>query len=132
MKTAELQLDSALEKRRDVRSSIAIPEQKLRFSLRSDAGTHTIITMRDVSISGVGIETPGDVNLQPGMKITLEYAEQDFALAIDGAIIWCNPSHSDRCMMGVKFDPRNQRDNCLFFLALRKYLDEFDGTYIDA
>jgi hypothetical protein len=132
MKTAEVPLDDNLDQRRDVRSGITVTEPQNSFSLRSDAGVHSISAMRDVSISGVGIEIRRDGALRPGTKIMLEYTEQDFALVIDGTVMWCNPTGNDRLMMGVKFEPRNQRDNCLFFLALRKYHDEFDGAYIDA
>lgn len=133
MKTAEKQLDCAGEKRRNVRSGITIDGQHVRFRLKSDSKDYVISSMRDVSISGVGIVISGDDNdLPPGAKIALEYRDQDFAITVGGAIAWRNPAGSNPGMMGVKFDPRNHRDNCLFFLALRKYLDEFDGTYIDA
>ena len=34
--------------------------------------------------------------------------------------------------LDVGFTRRNHENNSLFFLALRKFLDDFDSAYIDA
>lgn len=122
--------DMAQEKRRNVRSGLVMDDQGSRFMLMQDGQSFDIGKVRDVSISGVGLVVPH--HFAEGEKVALAYDSGDFQLNIGGTVIWCNECEGDNFTMGIEFDRDNRQDNALFFLAIRKYLDEFDGTYIDA
>lgn len=119
-----------LEKRKNARSGLSVANQENLFSLIRDQERFRISKVRDVSISGIGLETRH--SFQTGEHVALAYEEGDFQLHINGRIMWCKLGDGGQFAMGIEFDPGNRQDNALFFLAIRKYLDEFDGTYIDA
>ena len=122
---------SPKEKRRNARSSLNIGDEHNLFFLLAEGNSYEIREIRDVSISGVGLATQRA--FEPGEKVALRYDSDDFELKIDGTVAWCNQTHDNgNCHMGIEFDPANRENNSLFFLALRKYLDEFDSAYIDA
>lgn len=122
--------DMPLEKRRNARSGLVMDDQGSRFMLLQNEESFDISRVRDVSISGVGLEVPHAFG--EGEQVSLAYDSGDFQLRIQGTVMWCNASEDGGYAMGIEFDRESHQDNALFFLAIRKYLDEFDGTYIDA
>lgn len=118
------------ERRRNTRSGLKIEDQHNLFFLKTQGDVHPITLVRDVSVSGVGLEM--NQPFQPGEAVSLKYDADDFELTITGTIIWCQRiEQNGRYNLGIEFDRQNGENNALFFLALRKYLDEFDGAYID-
>ncbi len=118
------------EKRRDSRGSITVDSAGTMFFLRTDDGIYAITRVIDVSLSGAGIQTR--YRLKPGEQVTLKYRSRDYRLSIRGSVAWCREGDDRECKLGIAFDPENRDSNSLFFLAMRKYLDEFDGVYLDA
>jgi len=118
------------EKRKHARSGLQMERQESQFYVSKDQETINITKIRDVSISGVGLEMPRAFPV--GEKLSLTYDDNDgFQIQINGTVIWCN-SESENHTLGIKYEKENGEDNSLFFLALRKYIDEFDGAYYDA
>ncbi len=118
------------ENRKDSRGIVTTNPAGSMFFLRSRDGIYAITQIIDVSLSGAGIQTR--YRLVPGEEVTLKYRTQDFRLAIRGKVAWCVEGEDRDCKLGIAFDPENKERNSLFFLAMRKYLDEFDGIYMDA
>ncbi len=121
---------AAAEKRKNARSGLVMEDLENRFSLLCDRRNYAITKVRDVSISGVGLEAPHP--FQSGDQVSLVYDSGDLRLSIGGTVMWCQPQSDGVHALGIQFDRANRQDTALFFLAIRKYLDEFDGTYIDA
>jgi len=106
-------------------------DQEDQFSIEKDQETFNITRIKDVSISGVGLEMPRA--LPVGDQLSISYNSGDFQLSILGTVIWCDPeTQSGPYTLGIEFNPESRENNALFFLAIRKYLDEFDGAYMDA
>jgi len=115
------------EKRQHSRKPFNSTENDFSFYLEDKGELYEINSVQDVSISGVGVGMPKEFNI--GQKVALKYDSADYHIAINGTIIWCdNISNLGPCRLGVEFDPGNKEDNALFFLAVRKYLDPFDGV----
>jgi len=121
----------ASEKRKNARSGLSMENQEGQFNIEKDQESFSIKRIRDVSISGVGLEMSRA--LPVGEQLSLSYNSGDFQLSILGTVIWCNPeTQSGPYILGIEFNPESRENNALFFLAIRKYLDEFDGAYMDA
>ncbi len=129
-KTQTVPEQAPLEKRKNARSGLVMEDQETQFMLVQNGETFAISKVRDVSISGVGLEAQHEFS--EGEQVALAYDSGDFQLSINGTVMWCTAEDSGSFAMGVEFDMSNRQDNALFFLAIRKYLDEFDGAYIDA
>lgn len=100
------------------------------FFVESSGQNHKISNIRDVSISGVGLELQQAHN--KGDQVNLKYDSDDLQLSINGTVMWCESQADGHCAMGIQFDTDNGENNTLFFLAMRKYLDDFDSLPIDA
>ncbi len=118
------------EKRRDSRGNVTVDPAGTMFFLRSRDGIYAITRIIDVSLSGAGIKTR--YRLAQGEEVTLKYRCRDYRLSIRGTVAWCQEDDSRECKLGIAFDPENRERNSLFFLAMRKYLDDFDGVTMDA
>jgi hypothetical protein len=118
------------EKRRDSRGNVTIDPVGTIFFLRSQDGIYAVTRIIDVSLSGAGIQTRYPI--APGEEITLRYRALDYRLAIRGRVAWCVDSEDREYKLGITFDPENREGNSIFLLAMRKYLDEFDGVRMDA
>lgn len=118
------------EKRKHVRNDLQMDNQESQFYVSKDQETINVTRIRDVSFSGVGLEMPRSFPV--GEKLALTYEEDDgFQIQVNGRVIWCD-SGVDRHTLGVEFEGQNGQDASLLFMALRKYMDEFDGAYYDA
>ena len=113
------------EKRRNARSGLVQGDHHNLFFLEKGDTSHAITQVRDVSISGVGVVS--DIPVEPRERIALTYDSDDFRLTVKGVAAWCQPD-GDTYTMGIEFDSSDPADNSLFFLAVRKYLDDFDSV----
>lgn len=119
------------EQRATERHGIQVDGREHLFKLKSQQGSFPITDIQDVSVSGMGLEASTAFN--KGTGVMLNYSEGDFDMDIQATIIWCNPlSDENKFALGIEFDAANGGNNSLFFLAMRKYLDEFDGVTMDA
>ncbi len=102
------------------------------FQITIDGKTYPILDVKDVSISGVGIAFAHKV--EANTNIRLNFNAADLKLAINGRVAWCienrDPLHdvpaTDAFKMGIEFDAKTADHNCLLFMAVRKYLDDFE------
>ncbi len=118
------------EKRKHARSGLQMEQQSSQLYISKDQETINITNIRDVSISGVGLEMSRAFPV--GEKLSLTYKDDDgFLININGTVAWCD-SETDNHALGIEFEKQTGQDNSLFFLAIRKYIDDFDGTYFDA
>ncbi len=114
------------EKRRETRSELNPGDHHNLFFLEKGDASHPISKVRDVSISGVGIIT--DAPAEASEKVALTYDSDDFRLTINGVAAWCSANDDGTgYAMGIEFDASDPADNSLFFMAVRKYLDDFDN-----
>lgn len=118
------------EKRFNARGSVTVHPNETRFFLKSENGVYTITQVHDVSLSGVGIETRYPLRI--GEVITLKYRSSELQISVEGTVAWCNQSKSQVYSIGVSFLPGEKERNALFFLALRKYLNELGGSSAEA
>lgn len=115
------------EKRKYPRKGFNSAVDECSFYLEEKGRLYEINDVQDVSISGVGVHLPKKFNI--GQKIVLKYESPDYHLSIDGTIAWCdNAVQPGSSRLGIEFDAGNQEDNSLFFLAVRKFLDPFNGV----
>ena len=90
--------------------------------------------VHDVSVCGTGIQIPR--HIEAGALIRLVYKTRDYAISVKGITVWCTPiplgaedptPTIPSYRTGIQFDPGDH--NCaLFFMALKKYIDPFDGA----
>jgi hypothetical protein len=117
------------EKRQETRASVNLDGQNNHFFVEFAGQTFPIANIRDVSVSGVGLQL--DQMIAQGETIELAYTSDDLDLKVKGNVIWCD-GHDRPVSVGVEFCHDTPQDNMLFFMAMRKFLDEFDGVTMDA
>lgn len=91
------------------------------FQLQADQLVHPLDQVYDVSVSGTGIELP--VALPLHTPVTLSYECDTYEVKVQGAVVWCQPSGDDETStyrIGVRFDPYDQRNSSMFFMALKR------------
>jgi len=117
------------ESRQETRVNVNLQGQTNSFFVEFSGQTFPITNIRDVSVSGVGLEL--EQIIAQGETIELGYNSDDLDLKVKGTIAWCDASNGP-VALGIEFTPDNPQENMLFFMAMRKYLDEFDGITMDA
>jgi hypothetical protein len=118
------------DKRRDSRGNVTVDSAGAMFFLRSRDGIYAITRVIDVSLSGAGIQTR--YRLAPGETRHPEISRRRLPLVHTGHDRLVPEDDDSNCKLGISFDAQNRESNALFFLAMRKYLDEFDGLTMDA
>lgn len=118
------------EKREFERGALSEEQPNAILFLRSSNGIYAITRIIDISLTGAGIESRFPIN--PGERVVLKYRGRDCRFAIDGTVAWCKSGKDRKCSLGIAFARENGERNALFFLAMRKYLDDFDGITMDA
>ena len=116
------------DQRQEARVNVTQQGQINNVTIESAGQSVPVTRIRDVSISGVGLAL--EQTIAKGETITLACQFEDLKLRIQGQVAWCDDSSSPVCV-GVEFSRETPRDNMLFFLAIRKYLDDFDGITMD-
>jgi hypothetical protein len=115
--------------RRDTRSRIALHNAAGLFLLKADQQQFRLKSVDDVSVSGMGLQLP--VPLHTGTSVTLTYTELDWHVTIRGHVMWNGLGPRSEMTAtapyrhGIRFEPTQNDDNALFFLALREFLDPF-------
>jgi len=117
------------EKRQENRANVNLEGQNNQFFVEFAGHTLPIANIRDVSVSGVGLQL--DEIIAQGETIELGYNSDDLSLKVKGNVIWCD-AHERPVSVGVEFCHDTPHENMLFFMAMRKFLDEFDGVTMDA
>lgn len=112
------------ERRRHERQLFSERQDELHFSICVQSEEYPVITAQDVSISGIRICIPGYFAV--GEEMRLRVAMEDFEVTLLGAIRWRRELDDGVCEYGVEFANDDMDDNILFFMSLRKYLQDFD------
>jgi hypothetical protein len=117
------------ESRETVRQNIQLEEVNGSFRLSSRNKNYDPAVVRDVSVSGAGIQLPEP--LEVGATVDLTFAAGDWRISVEGRVVWCsiaNVKRGDAGMveayrMGIKFNPRNANNNVIFFMASRSMVN---------
>ncbi len=118
------------ESRETVRQSINLEEVNGSFRIQTKLKHYDAAVIRDVSVSGAGIEL--DDPLEVGANIDLTFSAGDWKISVEGRVVWCSMrtarsdsvSHSaESYRIGVKFNPRNANNNVIFFMASRSMVN---------
>lgn len=118
------------ERRQHERKRI-ISEIAGEFQIIIEDKIYPVLNVKDISISGISITFIH--RLATHTNIRLNFNAADLKLAINGRVAWCSESKNptpdsiitDAFQVGIEFNSKNSDHNCLLFMALRKYLDEF-------
>ncbi len=105
---------------------------KGEFQITIEGKSYPVLNVKDVSISGIGLTFMQEIATNTEIRLCFNAA--DLKLAISGRVAWCTENKSsasdsdasDTFQLGIEFDASNKDHNCLLFMALRKYLDDFD------
>lgn len=120
------------ERRHPPRNTVA-KDIEGEFHITVEGKSYPIHKVKDVSISGIGVVLPRRVHKDTNVRLI--FKADDLGLELEGRIVWCAdnsaPSSPDTppldvCQVGIEFSAANGDDNCLLFMALRKYLDDFE------
>lgn len=117
------------DKRQETRVNVELQGQTNNFYVEFAGQSVPITNIRDVSVSGAGIEL--EQIIAQGETIELIFNSDDLNLKIKGTVAWCDANNKP-VSLGIEFTRETPRDNMLFFMAMRKFLDEFDGITLDA
>jgi len=110
------------ELRANVRDNIHLEEINGAFHVDA-AGEHfETLFVNDVSVSGAGIQLSAP--LEVGSNIDLTFVAGDWSICVDGKVIWCSLDSGEHLLedcyrIGVKFNPQNDHNNVIFFMASR-------------
>lgn len=119
------------DRRQHPRSTVA-REIQGEFHILMNAKSYPVHKVRDVSISGIGLSFPQPV--ERDTDIRLVFKADGLRLDLKGRIAWCAENKEPPIdipalgayQVGIELCRSNRDNNCLLFMALRKYLDDFE------
>lgn len=114
--------------RRFERLGVNLHDNKHQFYIERDGERYAISKIRDVSISGIGLESA--VSLHEGEEVIMGYNSDDLVLRIESCVAWIDTQNGAN-ILGIEFSDSHRQNNMLFFMATRKYIDSFDGIPIE-
>jgi len=118
-----------LERRWNNRKNVENEEVDGRFYLDINSETFELTNVHDLSISGMGLVLPIEMIAQ--QTVTLRFQSKGFDVSLSGKVMWCEKGKALKgydmaYRVGVEFDTENHQDLVMYFMAVRKYLDEFN------
>ena len=119
------------ESRENERKSLVTPDKEATFFVESDGMRYPFDKVKDVSVSGAGIQLP--VPLAPTSTIVLGFEQSDYQVRVQGTVVWCQALDEESAnepapryyRMGVRFNPLDIKNSSMLFLALREFIDPF-------
>lgn len=118
------------ESRETVRQNIHLEEVNGAFQLEAKDKRYTNALIRDVSVSGVGVQL--NEPLEVGTSVDLTFTAGDWKISVEGRVVWCSIALArgersaksvEAYRMGIKFNPRNANNNVIFFMASRSMVN---------
>ncbi len=118
------------ESRETLRQNIHLEEVNGSFHLQAQDKSYDFTLIRDVSVSGVGIQLSEP--LEVGAPVDMTFSAGDWKIAVEGRVVWCsvaaargNPGArpEEAYRIGIKFNPRNANNNVIFFMASRSMVN---------
>ena len=119
------------ESREYERKPLLTPEQEGIFFLEVEGERYIFDTVKDVSVSGAGVELP--VALLPTSIVVLGFDQEDYQVRVKATVVWCqtieepDPINGQNFRIGIRFNPLDLKNSSQLFLALREFIDPF-GT----
>ena len=119
------------ESREYERKPLLTPEQEGIFFLEVEGERYIFDTVKDVSVSGAGVELP--VALLPTSIVVLGFDQEDYQVRVKATVVWCHtieepdPINGQNFRIGIRFNPLDLKNSSQLFLALREFIDPF-GT----
>lgn len=118
------------ESRETIRQNIHLEEVNGTFRLQAKDKSYDTTLIRDVSVSGVGIQLFEP--LEVGTTVDMTFSAGDWKITVEGRVVWCSvavargelgarPAEAYR--MGIKFNPHNANNNVIFFMASRSMVN---------
>lgn len=118
------------ESRKNLRQNIYLEEVNGSFCLQMEDKNYDSILIRDVSVSGAGIQL--SESLEVGSAVDLVFSTGDWKITAQGWVVWCivalaRNKFGARALegyrIGIKFNPRNANNNVIFFMASRSMVN---------
>jgi hypothetical protein len=118
------------ESRETIRQNIHLEEVNGTFRLQAKDKSYDSTQIRDVSVSGVGIQLSEP--LEVGASVDMTFSAGDWKIAVEGRVVWCSVAvakgeqgarATEAYRMGIKFNPRNANNNVIFFMASRSMVN---------
>ena len=118
------------ESRETIRQNIHLEEVNGSFRLEAKNKSYDSTLIRDVSVSGVGIQLSEP--LEVGISVDMIFSAGDWKIAVEGRVVWCSVAVAkgeaggrapEAYRVGIKFDPRNANNNVIFFMASRSMVN---------
>lgn len=118
------------ESRETIRQNIHLEEVNGSFRLEAGNKSYDSTLIRDVSVSGVGIQLSEP--LEVGTSVDMIFSAGDWKISVEGRVVWCSVAiaqgaggvrGSEVYRVGIKFDPRNANNNVIFFMASRSMVN---------
>jgi hypothetical protein len=122
------------ESREYERKPLLPPEEEGVFFIEVNGERHLFDNVRDVSVSGAGVQLP--VALIPTSPVVLGFEREDHEVRVQATVVWCQElepesaidGHQPQYRLGIRFNPMDLKNSSALFLALREYIDPF-GAY---
>jgi len=119
------------ESREYERKPLLTPEEEYLFFIEVEGERFALDNVKDVSVSGAGIELT--VPLIPTSPVILGLEQEDQEVRVQGAVVWCQELASDDVVdahqplyrLGIRFNPMDLKSSSTLFLALREFIDPF-------
>lgn len=119
------------ESRENERKPLVAPDKDAIFFVESDGARYPFDKVKDVSVSGAGIQL--SIPLAPTSTIVLGFEQTDYQVRVQGTVVWCQALGDDSAeesvtqqyRMGVRFNPLDIKNSSMLFLALREFIDPF-------
>lgn len=118
------------ESRETVRQDIQLEEVNGSFQVEANDKSYTPALIRDVSVSGVGMQL--NEPLEVGTSVDLTFSAGDWKISVEGRVVWCSialirgdrtAKSTEAYRVGIKFNPRNANNNVIFFMASRSMVN---------
>jgi len=122
------------ENREYERKPLHTPEEEGAFFIEADGECHFFDKVKDVSVSGAGVQLP--VPLAPTSHVILGFEQEDYRVQVQATVVWCHPIEGDPAAtdtqqnyrVGIRFNPLDLKNSSMLFLALREFIDPFGAV----
>lgn len=99
------------------------------FFIEVNGERHLFDTVKDISVSGAGIQLP--VPLSPATPVALGFEQDESQLQVQATVVWCQAVNigpnsdetSHHFCMGIRFNPMDVKNSSMLFTVLREFIE---------